>query len=170
MAAPDYVPVSHADQPRTSLPIPPARRWTPDRPGDLRRGQPTGRRFGKPGPDQGYALKLAEHFEHRLRLAEGEDEEDVVAGCTVVALRRASMFGRAPVIHDLELAFGLFGFLDEAPPDLVARRRALMAGAEEQYWEQRALVDSIPEETLRMTPAHVRSRLAEWRSLLGAAD
>ncbi len=170
MAAPDYVPVAHADQPRESLPMPPPRRWTADRPGDLQRGQPTGRRFGKPGPDQGYALKLAEHFEDRLRLAEGEHREDVVAGCVVVALRRASLFGRAPVVHDLELAFGLFGFLDDAPPELVAWRRALLAGAGEQYWEQRAIVDLIPEETLRLTPAYVRSHLSEWRSLVGVTD
>ncbi len=170
MAAPDYVPVTRADEPRQELPMPPPSRWTPDRPGDLQRGQPLGPRLGRPGPDQGYALKLAEHLEDRLRLAEGEHLEDVIAGGVAIALRRASMFGRAPVIHDLELAFGLFGFLDDAPSDLIERRRALFAGADHQYWEQRALVDMIPEETLRMTPAQVRSRLAEWRTLAGVPD
>lgn len=167
MTAPDYVPVSYADRPRTSLAIPPARRWTADRPADLQRGQPVGPRLGRPGPDQGYALSLAEKFEPHLRLVEGEEGADVIAGCVAVGMRRASMFGRAPVIHDVELAFGLFGFLDEAPPDLVEWRRPLFAGASHQYWEQRFIADLVPEATLHLSPAEVRTRLGEWRTLLG---
>src|SRR5438874_8776734 len=128
MAAPEYVPPSLADQPRTSVPMPPARRWTASRPGDLDRGQPTGRGMGRPGPDQGYALHLARLFEDRLRLAPGEHREDVVAGCVAVALRRAASFGRAPVVHDLEFAFGLFGYLDDPPDDLVAWRTKALRG------------------------------------------
>ena len=168
MAAPEYVPPTQADAPRTPLSIPPGRRWTATRPADLQRGQPLGPRLGRPGPDQGYAFGLAERFHDRLLLTEGEHEEDVIAGGVAVALRRASMFGRAPVIHDLELAFGLFGYLDEAPPDLVAWRRTLLAGAGHQYWEQREVVDTVPESSLRLTPAQVRSRLSEWRTLTGA--
>ncbi len=170
MAAPDYVPPTQADAPRQPLSIPPGRRWTATRPADLQHGQPIGPRLGRPGPDQGYAFKLAERFHGRLRLAEGEHEEDVVAGTVAVALRRASMFGRAPVIHDLELAFGLFGYLDDAPHDLVTWRRALLAGAAHQYWEQREVVDTVPSETLRLTPAQVRSRLHEWKTLTGAGQ
>ena len=168
MAAPDYVPPVQADAPRKELSMPPGRRWTATRPADLERGQPIGPRLGRPGPDQGYAYKLAEHFQGRLRLAENEHEEDAIAGGVAVALRRASMFGRAPVIHDLELAFGLFGLLDDAPADLVAWRRALLAGAAHQYWEQREVVDTVPESTLRLKPAEVRSRLHEWKALTGA--
>jgi hypothetical protein len=168
MAAPDYVPPTQADQPRRSLPIPPGRRWTATRPADLQHGQPIGPRFGRPGPDQGYALTLAERFHGKLRLADGEHEEDAIDAASAVALRRASMFGRAPVIHDLELAFGLFGYLDDAPADLVAWRRALLAGSAHLYWEQREVVDTVPAATLRMTPAEVRSRLHEWKTLTGA--
>ena len=168
MAAPEHVPPTQADAPRTTLSIPPGRRWMANRPADLQRGQPVGPRLGRPGPDQGYAFTLAEYLRDRLRLDEGEHEEDVVAGCVAVALRRASMFGRAPVIHDLELAFGLFGYLDDAPADLVEWRRALLSGAAHQYWEQREVVDTVPGATLRMTPAQVRSRLQEWKSLTGA--
>jgi hypothetical protein len=168
MAAPDYVPHQQADQPRQGLPLPPGRRWTATRPGDLQRGQPLGPRLGRPGPDQGYAYSLAERFLDQLRLAEGEEEEDVVEGASAVALKRASMFGRAPVIHDVELAFGLFGYLDDAPSDLVAWRRALLAGSARQYWDRRQVADTVPESTLKLTPADVRSRLHEWRTLTGA--
>ena len=104
MAAPNYVPVPNTDPPRRSLPLPPARRWMADRPGDLRSRQPTGPQLGSQGPDQGYGFALAERFADKLKLAPHEHRDEVLAGCGAVALKRASMFGRAPVIHDLELA------------------------------------------------------------------
>jgi hypothetical protein len=166
MAAPDYVPVTQGDRPRKVLDTPGHDGWTATRPGDLTGRQPTGAYFGKQGPDQGYALTLADRFHDRLVLAEGEDDHDVVAGCIGVAMARASVFGRAPVVYDLELAFGLWGYLDPAPADLVEFRRRLFAGASHHYWDQRAIVDLVPEATLRLTPAAVRQRLGEWRSLL----
>ncbi|MDQ4098264.1 MAG: hypothetical protein M3144_10400 [Actinomycetota bacterium] len=166
VAAPDYVPVTYANQPRKSLALPPGRRWKAERPGDLLRGQPKGPGLGAPGPDQGYALALVDRFHDDLRLAEGEHGEDAIAGCVAVALRRASLYGRAPVVHDLELAFGAFGYLDEAPADLVEWRRSRFLGAAHDYWIQRAVADGMPETTLRMTPADIRSRLGEWRTLL----
>ena len=166
MAAPDYVPVAPGDRPRRSLGTPGHGGWTATRPGDLNDRQPSGRLFGNQGPDQGYGLVLAERFHDRLLLTEGEDEHDVMAGALGVALARASIFGRAPVIHDMELAFGLWGYLDPAPADLVEFRRPLFAGASHHYWDQRAIVDLVPESTLRLTPAAVRGRLGEWRSLL----
>jgi len=167
MAAPQYVPVPLPRKPRLGEAIPPARPWRATRPADLAHGQPVGLKLGRPGPDQGYALVLARRFDDRLQLAEGEHAEDVVAGCLGVALNRAALFGRAPVIHDLELAFTLWGFVGDAPADLVAFRKPLFSGAAHHYWEQRAIVDIVPDETVRLTPAEVRARLPEWRTLLG---
>lgn len=169
MAAPDYVPPTFADQPRSSLPLPPPKPWTASRPADLKREQPRGRGLGSPGPDLGYAMLLAHRFEDRIRTVPGEDHHDVVAGCVVVAMRRASIFGRAPVVHDLELAFNLFGFLDDpasVPKDLLDWRRRAFAGAGHDYWDQRAIVDRIPDATLRSTPAQLKGRLSEWRTLV----
>ena len=168
MAAPDHVPVQFADRARQGEILPPARRWTATRPADLRGRQPTGHMLGNPGPDQGYGLALAQKFAGRLRLVTGEHEADAIAGCSAVALRRASIFGRAPVIYDFDLAFGVWGYLDDAPDDLVAFRKPLFAGASHHYKHQREIADQVPEATLRLTPAEVRSRLGEWRSLLGA--
>lgn len=167
MTAPDYVPVPLADRPRTALGMPPSRRWVADRPADLKGRQPLGRHMGNPGPDQGYALSLARRFADRVRLAEGEHAEDAVAGALGVALRRASMFGRAPVIHDLDLALRLFGFLDGAPADLVEWRKPVFSGASHHYWDQRDISDLVPDATLRLTPAQVQQRLSDWRGLLG---
>ncbi len=166
MAAPDYVPNTQNERPRQPLGTPGHDGWTATRPGDLTGFQPSGRLFGRQGPDQGFGLILAERFHGRLLLTEGEEEHDVMAGALGVGLARASLFGRAPVIHDLELAYGVFGYLDPAPEDLVAFRRPLFAGASHHYWDQREIVDLVPESTLRLTPAAVRQRLGEWRSLL----
>jgi hypothetical protein len=169
VAAPDYVPVTYGNQARKSLAIPPGRRWTASRPADLQRGQPAGPHYGTPGPDQGYALNLAARFEDDLRLAEGEHRADAIAGAVAVATRRAALFGRAPVVHDLELAFGVFGFLDDAPADLVAWRRSHFLGVAHDYWGQRAVADLVPDATLRLKPADVRSRLGAWRTLVSVA-
>lgn len=167
MAAPDYVPVPRSDQARRSLELPPSRRWTATRPADLAAGQPRGPKLGDPGPDQGYALLLAERFHDRVRVTDGESVEDALAGAVAVAIKRASVFGRAPVTPDVELGLRVWGFLDEDPPaDLVETRRDLFGGAAHHYWDQRAITDAVPESTLRMKPDEVAGRLSDWRSLL----
>ena len=145
--------------------------WTPDRPGDLAGRQPTGPRLGYQGPDQGYALTLASRLKPQLVLSDNEHAADAVAGCTAVALRRASMYGRAPVIHDLRIAFTVWGFLDTAPPaELVALRVRMFEGAAEahHYDTVRAIAEQVPESTLRLTPDEVgRAYPERWGSLLG---
>ncbi|HMQ27652.1 MAG TPA: hypothetical protein PKA98_16800 [Acidimicrobiales bacterium] len=98
--------------------------------------------------------------------------EDVKAGVVGVALKRGSLFGRAPVVHDLTLAFTVFGFLDESPdPALVDLRKELFASAAVHYAERRAIVDLVPEATLRMTPTQVaEAHAADWRRPLGLTD
>jgi hypothetical protein len=168
MAAPEYVPVKPMDDVR-AYESPPRRPdpWRADRPGDFTGAQPRGRSLGSQGPDQGYALKLArEVFLPQLALG-GVAADDALAGGVAVALARASVFGRAPVAHDLRLAFGLWGFLDPSPPaDLVEARKAAFAGVAHphHYAELRALVDTVPESTLRL--AHGEVRPADWRTLI----
>ena len=59
-------------------------------------------------------------------------------------------------MHDLRIAFTIWGFLDPAPPgDLVAIRRRVFEGVANSlhhYEERRALVDSVPDATLRPDP------------------
>ncbi len=168
MTQPSFVPITDADQVRNGRALAVPRHWAPRRPGDLRApGQPRGARFGTPGPDQGFALRLARRFVPRLHLTKGEDVDDVVTGCALLAARRAGLFGRAPSITDVEVAFAVFGFLVADPPgDLVAARRKAFRSVSHGYAEQRALVDSVPEETLRLSLDEVRARLGDWRSLL----
>lgn len=169
MAQPDYVPLSTTDKVRSPERLPVPRSWRPERPAEIRgNGHPQGRRMGTPGPDQGYGITLARRFEKRLELAPGEHVEDVVVGGLGIALKRAALFGRAPVVYDLELAFTLFGYLGGAPADLVAFRVPLFQAASHHYWDQRAIADRVPEETLRLSPGQVRERLSSWRELVKA--
>jgi hypothetical protein len=172
MAAPEHVPVDRT-KPVRAYESPPRRpdSWMSERPGEVvEQGQPRGDRLGNQGPDQGYALRLVRQFEGKLTLTPGEHEKDALAGAVAVALKRASIFGRAPVIHDLTIAFTVWGFLDESPPtELVELRKALFAEVRHpvHYEQQRAVVDAVPESTLRLTPQAVTDTYgSDWRSLL----
>jgi hypothetical protein len=170
VAAPEYVP-QPAIQHVRSYSSPPRRAgsWRAERPGDLGGTQPRGERLGSQGPDQGYVYLLARRFEGRLQLQAGEHAADAIAGCVGVALKRASIFGRAPVMPDLTVAFTVWGFLREAPSELVDQRRPLFAeiANPHHYPEQRRVVDMVPESTLRLTPQEAaEAHQRDWRGLL----
>jgi hypothetical protein len=170
VAAPEYVPQPAIKHVR-SYQSPPRRpgSWTPRRPGDSATGFAGGERFGAPGPDQGYALLLARRFEGELSLASDESEHDAMAGAVAVAMKRASLFGRAPVLDDVRVALTVWGFLGDAPPDLIAYRQPLFAEVANpnHYPEQRRIVDLVPEEVLRRAPDDVeQAHRADWRSVL----
>ncbi len=173
MAAPKFTPVTPTDSPRAyGSPDYVPGSWTPDRPGEIEGFQPRGDRLGAPGPDQGFAIKIANSLRPQLRVGDRENVEDAIQGCLGVALRRASLFSRAPVVHDLVIAFTVWGFLDDEPPaDLLALRTGLFEGLRHvghHYMEARRVVDQVPTETLLMTPAQVEEAYpGEWRSLLG---
>ena len=173
MAAPEHVPVDRT-KPVRAYESPPRRpeSWLSDRPGAVvEDGQPRGDRLGHQGPDQGYMLKLARRFEGKLTLTPGEHEKDALAGAVAVALKRASLFGRAPVIHDLTIALTVWGYLDEKPADeLVAVRKRLFEEVSHphHYAELGHIVHLVPARTLRLIPGYVTSEhRRDWRSLLG---
>jgi hypothetical protein len=168
VAQPTFVPVPDADRVRPSIPAPIPLKARVGRPGELR--APTalsGRGIGTTGPDQGFALTLAHRLAPRLRLLDGEDRRDAALGVALLGARRAALAGRAPSIYDLEVAAGLFGFLADAPEDLVSLRRASFRGVAHSYDAQRALIDGVPELALRCTPEEALDT-AQWRERLDA--
>lgn len=170
MAAPEYVPVDRT-RPIRAYESPPRRPepWLATRPGELTLGQPHGDQLGNQGPDQGYVLALARRFDGKLSLTAGEHQRDALAGAVAVALKRASLLGRAPVVHDLTVALTIWGFLGEAPPELVTLRTRLFeeVAHPHHYAEQRRIADLVPDDVLRMTPAQVtEAHRRDWRSLL----
>jgi hypothetical protein len=173
MAAPKFVPVSPVDRPRSyESPDHIPESWQADRPAELAGRQPVGPQLGYQGPDQGYGLLLAERFREKLQLQQAEDADDAIQGCLGVALRRASLFGRAPTVHDFTVAFTTWGFLDPSPPaGLVELRRPRFEGVRlvvHHYAEGRAIADAVPEATLRMSHQAVQDAYPDrWRELLG---
>ncbi|MGQ0617251.1 MAG: hypothetical protein ACT4PW_09705 [Acidimicrobiia bacterium] len=163
MAAPEFVPRTPLSEARAYV-SPPLRAggWRAARPGDLDgAGQPHGDGFGSPGPDQGYALSLARQFDGALHLDAGEHRADVIAGCLGVALKRASLFGRAPTVHDWTVAFTVWGYLDDDAPSGVRELRQRLfreVGHAGQYSARRAIVDTVPDAILRLTPDAVGAR------------
>jgi hypothetical protein len=171
MAAPEYVPVKPIDDVRT-YESPPRRPdpWLATRPGDLGGSNPRGPLFGDQGPDQGYGLVLAKRMVDKLHLQPGESVDDAIEGGLAVALKRASILGRAPVIHDMTVAYTVWGFLDPNPAiELVtARRNAFDEAALPGHYRERQLIAAaVSEEVLRLPHAAVIEQHArDWRSLL----
>ena len=171
MAAPRHVPLpptEEASSYRSPNVVPSS--WVNRRPGDLDSVQPSGGSLGHQGPDQGYALRLCRSFRERLHITEHEHLDDVESGCVQIALKRASIFGRAPVVHDLEMAYRMWGFLDASvDTELLRERSRLFEGLSEShhYSDVRRLVAAVPIRTLKMSPSDLEEQYStDWTSLL----
>ncbi len=170
MTQPSFVHLRESDSVRPSTRLGVPRNWVQDRVAELKRpGQPKGNYLGVQGPDQGYALHLAEGFSGQVNSSGSATVHDAIAGCLQVALARASRFGRAPCKADVEFALTLFGFLGDAPESLVKTRDDWFSGCDHDYWAQRAIADLVPGETLGLTVSQVRDRLEDWTELFSAA-
>jgi hypothetical protein len=170
MAVDPYVPTLPEDAPRRSVAIPPATGWRAARPGDIDPAVGPGCNgvlFGTPGPDSGYALTLAEQFHDQITVVRPETVHDAEAIAAQVAMRRGGLFGRAPVRADVEVGFTLFGWLGDAPAELVAWRRLAVAGVSHDYPRRVGLVVAIPELVVRQRPDQIREQMSDWRHLLG---
>jgi hypothetical protein len=164
-----FVPADPADRPRQqqNLPpgtaLPPAGRWQAVRPGDLENPPPSGGLFGTPGPNVGYAYTLAERQQDEFTLTPQEHLHDVVPVVAEVAGRRAALFGRAPVIHDVENAVELFGYDGSADDDFAEARALLVYDAGHDYYRRREIVDMVPEDLLRRPRGELTHAVYEWR-------
>lgn len=173
MAAPRFAPVPEEDIRAYESPDHVPEPWTSSRPAEIVGRQPRGERLGYQGPDQGYVLTLASRLRPHVRVTAGESVDDALRGCTLIALKRASLFGRAPVIGDLRLALTIWGFLDVPPgADQLSARKVIFEGVRNvvhHYAEGRVIADMVPESTLRLTPEQAAARMPDgWRALVGA--
>ena len=169
MAAPRFVPTGptsskyYESPPQRSAPSTP-------RLAEVTTTQPSGPGFGSQGPDQGFIYKLVGHFDERLTLFEGEHRRDVDAGAIAIALKRASVFGRAPIVHDLTVGYTLWGYLDTSPAEsLVRLRRSLFEETANPHHrtELREIADAVSEDVLRATPAAVTAQYErDWQAQL----
>ena len=172
MAAPSRVPTSPTAPKHYASPPRRDDSWRAERPGEtIGAPHPTGRALGNPGPDQGYVLKLTGAFKDDLVLTSGEHAADAIEGAVAVGLRRASLFGRAPVRDDVELGLLAYGFLGEAPDELIELRKDLFAEVHHttvHYFAAREIADRVDDAWLRQpTPAARVAVQNDWRSAFG---
>jgi hypothetical protein len=175
MSAPDRVPTSPTQTKHYSSPPRRDGSWRAGRPGEtIGAPFPTGLALGNQGPDQGYVLKLAEAFRGRLVLTPVEHSADAIAGAAAVALRRASLYGRGPVRDDVELGLRVYGFLDEAPTELVKFRRRLFAEVHHtavHYFAAREIAGRVRDDLLRLPTQQAFVELAaDWRRAFHLED
>src|SRR5215813_7951688 len=94
--------------------LPASRAWKVGRPGDATGPEAAGAsasaRFGRPGPNVGYALRLVDLRRDALAPAEHEEGHDMVSVVAELAMRRAASFGRAPTVRDVDVAGRLLGY------------------------------------------------------------
>jgi hypothetical protein len=160
---PRFTPIETRDEVRPAKHLDPPRPWTPHRPGEHRHGVSNGRaRIGTAGPDQGYALRLAEAFRDGIVLGVGEHVDDALAVATQVALGRAARFGRAPVRVDLETALTLLSYLSPISDEAAARRRSTITGASHDLWRCRAIAATIDDATLALDPISAANHAVDW--------
>ncbi|HRE03725.1 MAG TPA: hypothetical protein PLV68_20690, partial [Ilumatobacteraceae bacterium] len=70
--------------------------WNPQRAAEIDGRQPEGEQLGYQGPDQGYVLTLADVVRDQIITGPAESVDDAVRGSINIALKRASLYGRAP--------------------------------------------------------------------------
>lgn len=149
---------------------PPSHGWRGGRPGELGASQPLGALLGSPGPDVGFGYTLTGRSRDRLHLGPHEHADDAVAVVAEVAMKRASLFGRAPVIFDVEVAMSLLGYDGDATPEFVALRGSLVHGADHEYQVRRTVVDAVPADLLRLGADDLRSQIEGWRAMFCGAQ
>ncbi len=153
MTQPTFEPITQAQRVRHSRKLHVPDHWTAHRPADLQPNS-VGREVdeytysGRPGPDQGYALKLAhDMLSSEITLKDGESEEDVVAGLAAIAAARAASIGRAPVGADVSYAAKLFDYDKETPSTKVLeKRKEAFSSAAHDYKARRRLVASVKSQ------------------------
>jgi hypothetical protein len=170
-----YIPARLEDEPRQEtnlapgVKLPAANAWWADRPGDLEAGQPSGALLGSPGPNVGYALTLVERIKDQLVTAPHERVDDAMGVIAEIAMKRASLFGRAPVMADVDAARALLGYEGNVPDDFVEWRVRAVHDANHDYVQRRSLIDAVPDELLRLTSSAFTAQLPRAQEDLRAS-
>jgi hypothetical protein len=143
---------TESDRPRRHLEPGPAVKWRSDKPGipggpgDV----PKGGTFGTVGPDPGWATKLV----RASQLPDGDPSLESVVVALVMA--RAATLGRAAVPEDIDAALMVCGYYDEAPPEIVARRKHWVAAVPHDPRPGQTAVSEVDRALLADKPERIR--------------
>ena len=107
--------------------------------------------FGRPGPDTGWAFRIV----RQAGLAEEEMRGEAVLVTLMAA--RASLFGRAPVPEDLDVARILMGYEEGSSQQMVERGRRWIKHSHHEAVPGAAAAEQIGLDLLAMSPDDLRS-------------
>ena len=140
------------------------------RPAEVLENQSERSGTGNPGPDQGFALLLVKAFKDLVSLSPKEKWADASEVAVITALKRASLYGRAPCHYDLEVGFRVWGYLDPDPdPELVDLRinHFPHIGSSHNYLKRRKVADALSSSKLCQSLEMIRqSYESDWRILI----
>ncbi|MDA8197164.1 MAG: hypothetical protein M0019_08195 [Actinomycetota bacterium] len=155
MTQPQYVPVKNGSSLRKfdSLALP--KSWKLNRPAELSVNKHSaveqGKNLGTPGPDSGFAMKLARVALEGVADSSGLSAADIKAAVVAVTIARASLFSRAPVMNDVRFAIASLGIGNDGLNDHeVEVRNHLVRGISHDYMKARDLVGRFGVETLKL--------------------
>lgn len=153
MAQQPNIEIGPSDRPRPELRPDASKRWRPEqRPGVITAPAmvPRGEGFGTPGPDTGWAITLISRADIP-GLSEG-----MVKVLAALMGARASSFGRAPTLEDLEVARLVCGMDPALPDELRRRARRWVEAVPHERPPGRTALSEVGLDVLRETPAVVR--------------
>lgn len=156
MATKDFIFKRMIDEPRheqnmpEGIDTPAPKGWLASGPGYVGKDQIIrhGKLIGHAGPNIGFAITLAKRASKNWYLVKGEHIEDVEILLAEIAMRRASFFGRAPIVGDIGFASHLFGFHGEPEQGEEHWRPKFVHGTGHDEHKRRIIVNSIPEEII----------------------
>ena len=141
--------ITEEERPRpTPEPGPPAS-WRASKPG-IPHGPQDVPRFGRTGPDPGWAVKLVNNAELP------DDDPKLAAVVTGLVMARAAALGRAAIPEDIEAALVVCGYSDDVTPDLVERRRRWLSAVPHEKRPGELAVAEVDPELLVRKPDAIR--------------
>lgn len=126
----------------------------PDGPSDW----PRGGAFGTTGPDPGWALRLLNKTELP------DDDPRLNRVVTGLMLARSAELGRAPVPEDIEVALILCGYFDDAPSEVIERRKRWLEAVPHERRPGETAVGEIDRSVLVNKPEQIEYQLKHARS------
>jgi len=111
--------------------------------------------FGRPGPDTGWAFRIVRQADLPA------EEREAEAVLVTLMSARASLFGRAPIPQDLEVARVLMGYEDGAPPQVVERRLRWLGKSRHEPVPGAAAAQEVGSANLTRSPESLRTAIAD---------
>lgn len=176
MSTQDFISPNRIDHPRhdqnmpegNETPVP--KSWKASRPGyvGLAKRKETDMLLGNAGPNVGYAMKLSHRQSGEFFLVDHENRHDVEILIAEIAMRRASNFGRAPMIDDIHFATHLLGYDDTPTQGEEKWRPALVNGCGHNEHRRRIIVNSIPQPIIEGEKGQLHEAISGWWEKLEA--